>query len=169
MYILINFFPVYFASAEAIVLEQSDVVDVSNHTYTYSEMESDIITLSSLYPDYIHISSVGTSVDNRNIWPMIIGNPNAPKTIYWNVGQSDALYANTLQLAQSVQGLTSYKLGNASVIHGLDYNWLICERQIPTVLIETGTVACPLPYSQWNSLWTHNKDVLASLAILYLV
>lgn len=301
-----------------------DIVDTSNHTYTYSEMTEDIVALYNRYPEYMTFSSVGKSVDNRDIWQMIIGNPNAPhaiyvqstihgrewmntwivmkqaeellknynttvlnnvtyahvfqkcaiyilpmtnpdgvtisqygingivnptlranlskmsgastpsrwkanangvdlnrnfsvgwgttvnvtapsgsfyngtapntepetlaiinavnqreftiavsyhsmeNAIYWNVGQTGELYDRSYTLAKQVKDITGYKLGNRSEPHGLAYNWFIHAKQIPTALIETGSVSCPLPYSQWEPIWKANKDVLAKLVVYYI-
>lgn len=303
--------------------EAPDIVDVSNHTYTYAEMECDLAELAKKYPDYISCTSVGVSHDFRNVWQIVIGNPNATKAIhiqagihgrewmncwmllkqteellknwntpvaegvtlgtifdrcavyilpmvnpdgvtisqsgiegivnealrrnlyqmsgaskpakwkanaagvdlnrnfsvgwgntvnvhapasqcyngaapftepevlavaasfkqrrfdiaisyhsmegaiYWNVGQQGDLLAKTAELAGIVSQLTGYSLGKPSKIHGLDYNWTIMDQNTPTALIETGTVSCPLPYSQWNEVWNRNKDLIKNLAIIY--
>lgn len=295
---------------------EQEIVDTTNHTYSFHEMEADILALSIRYPELISYQSVGMSVDSRNIWLVTMGNPDAPKAIYvqagihgrewmncwlvmkqleamcitygdypiwdqicfyiipmvnpdgitisqfgisaindvnlrtklykmngaswprlwkanangvdlnrnfsvgwgavvstaspgalnynglayntepeviavinaftsrkfeiaityhsmegavyWNIGQSGDLYDKTQLLASRVSRITGYRLGVQSVVHGLDYNWMIFDQQTPTVLIETGTVACPLPYSQWNELWTRNKDLLIQLAVMYL-
>lgn len=87
--------------------------------------------------------------------------------IYWNIGQSGELLDETAELAIVVSQLTGYSYGEQSVINGLDYNWMMIEQNTPTVLIETGTVACPLPYSQWQEIWNRNKDMIKYLATIY--
>jgi g-D-glutamyl-meso-diaminopimelate peptidase len=294
-----------------------EIVDTSDHTYTYTEMVEDLALLAQRYPDKIGITSIGTTADQRTIFQVVLGNPNAPKAvyiqstiharewmntmmvmkqlemnlinwdvygslyqncavyivpmvnpdgvtisqygidgiispvlranlanmkgsnnprrwkanangvdlnknfsigwdqiknkvtapasqdyrgiapfteneaiamaqamsqrqfeaivsyhsyegvIYWNVGETDELLYKNAVLATYLSNITGYSLGESSPVHGLEYNWSILELGIPTALIETGTTACPLPYSQWDSLWTRNKDVFSSLAILY--
>lgn len=304
-------------------VEASEIVDTSNHIYTFSEMEADISELAALYPDALTCFTLGTSVDNRQIWDVTVGNINAPKAIYvqaglhgrewmntwlvmkqieticqnwetevtpgirykdyfqniclcivpmvnpdgvtisqygidgindatlranlkkmpgaskprywkanangvdlnrnfsvgwgkmtttgkpgstgyggtasmtepeiqaicnamalrsytiaityhstegaiyWNLGQSGELYDKTYALANQVSSITGYKLGAKSEVHGLEYNWFIFDQNIPTVLIETGTVPCPLPYSQWAELWKRNCNLLFQLITLY--
>ena len=87
--------------------------------------------------------------------------------IYWNVGQQGDVLEGTVELAALVNQITGYSLGKQSVVHGLDYNWMIFEQNTPTIVIETGTVACPLPYSQWQELWLRNKDIIKILAMTY--
>lgn len=300
---------------EATASYESEIVDVTNHIYSFHEMESDILSLSLRYPKLISFTSLGFSMDNRNIWEVIVGNPDAPKSIYvqagihgrewmncwllmkqieticmnpsyhpllneinlciipmvnpdgvtisqfgigaitdvtlqqqlytmpgsnnpslwkanacgvdlnrnfgvgwgavvnsttpcsqnyngtaaftepevlavvsafqnkkyelaisyhsmegaiyWNLGQTGTLYQKTQLLATQASRITGYRLGVKSQVHGLDYNWMSFDQQTPTILIETGTVACPLPYSQWNEIWNRNKDLLIQLAYLY--
>lgn len=87
--------------------------------------------------------------------------------IYWNIGQQGEVLESTAALASLVNQITGYSLGKESKVHGLDYNWMIFEQNTPTVLIETGTVSCPLPYSQWQELWLRNKDMIKILAMNY--
>lgn len=309
--------------AQETVPAEKDIVDTTNHIYTFAEMECDIVELVKKYPDYISCISMGGSYDARNIWQVIIGNPQAPKAIhiqaaihgrewmnswmlmkqieeilknwntpiaegvtlgtifeqcavyilpmvnpdgvtisevgmegivnpalrmnlylmegvstpsrwkanaagvdlnrnfsvgwgntvnvhapasqcyngiapftepevlavvnsfqqrkfdiaisyhsmegaiYWNVGQQGELLNKTAELAIMVSQMTGYPLGEPSKVHGLDYNWTIMDQNTPTVLIETGTVPCPLPYSQWQEVWDRNKDLIKNLAIIY--
>lgn len=299
------------------------IVDISNHVYTFAEMECDLAELTQRYPGFISCIPIGTSLDSRRIWEVIIGNPQAPKAIfieaavhgrewmnswmlmkqieeilsswetsivegmtlgsifdqcaiyimpmvnpdgvtisesgmnaimnealranlyqmkgasdpakwkanaagvdinrnfsigwgnkvevlapasqcyngiapfsepetlaiasvfaqrkfdiaisyhsmegaiYWDIGQEGEILDKTAALAIEVQQITGYKFGEKSRIHGLDYNWMIFDQNTPAVLIETGTVACPLPYSQWQEIWDRNKDMMKLLAIGY--
>lgn len=296
------------------MISYSEIVDTSNHIYSYNEMTVDIALLQENYPKCVSYNSLGLSVDNRNIWNVIVGNPNAPKAIYvqaaihgrewmntwivmkqveeickiydenlfnqiciyivpmvnpdgvcisqygiesitnselkeklykmsgankpslwkanangvdlnrnfsvgwgtgnirknpcsenylgptafsepeviavvnlfksrkfeigisyhsmegaiyWNVGQTDSLYTKTALLASEISNITGYKLGKKAIAHGLDYNWMIFDQQTPSVIIETGTVKCPLPYSQWAELWNRNGALILQLACLY--
>lgn len=308
--------------AQAEIPEEEEIVDTSNHLYTYEEMEQDLVELMQKYPECITGIPIGVTCDYRNIWEVIIGNPNAPKAIfieaavhgrewmnswmlmkqieeileqwetpivegltlgglfeqcavyimpmvnpdgvaisecgieairneslrsnlrrmdgaknpgrwkanaagvdinrnfsigwgnkttayapaaqgyagpsplsepetlamvnvfeqrsfdlaisyhsmegaiYWNVGQTGELLDKTRALATDAKMITGYKLGEQSPIYGLDYNWMIFQQNTPTILIETGTVACPLPYSQWRDLWNRNKDMIKMMTIL---
>ena len=48
------------------------IVDTSEHIYSYMEMMEDIGLLGAKYPDLIQVSSIGTSLDNRMIFQIII-------------------------------------------------------------------------------------------------
>ena len=87
--------------------------------------------------------------------------------IYWDLKQDDPIRTLTYNLAIHAQKVTGYKLGDVSPLKGLEYNWMIYEKRVPTIIIETGTVPCPLPYSQWKTLWNKNKDIMISTAYMY--
>jgi len=87
--------------------------------------------------------------------------------IYWDLGQTGLLRTQTEILANHCKNITGYKLGEASIVKGLDYNYMNFEKGIPTVCIETGTVECPLPYSQWNKVWRENGMLMPILAGCY--
>lgn len=309
--------------AKELNLPETEIVDVTNHVYTYMEMECDLVQLKEQYKDKMACIPIGASLDSRTVWEVVIGNPQAPKAIfieaavhgrewmnswmlmkqieelmknwetpivegvelgdifeqcavyivpmvnpdgvtisqcgidaiqnellranlyhmkgaskparwkanaagvdinrnfmtgwgnkrcvkapasefyegifsfsepetmaianafaqrkfdiaisyhsmegaiYWNIGQSGELLDKTAALAVEVKQVTGYSYGEQSPLNGLDYNWMMIGQNTPTVLIETGTVACPLPYSQWQEIWIRNKDLIKQLAIIY--
>lgn len=54
------------------------IVDTSDAVYTYGEMEEDLKEMAERYPDHIHLDSIGQSVEGRELYRVILGNPNAP-------------------------------------------------------------------------------------------
>lgn len=49
--------------------------------YSYSQMVNDISALASCYPGTVTVKSIGKSADGRDIYDVIVGNPNASKKI----------------------------------------------------------------------------------------
>lgn len=303
---------------------QEEIVDTSDHIYSYAEMMEDIQQLGNKYPDLIQVSSVGTSLDNRIIFQIVLGNPNAPKAIYvqssiharewmntwimmkslemnlknwndmlpngetygqifedcciyllpmvnpdgvtisqygfegiqnealrnyglslkgasnpkrwkanargvdlnrqfsvgwnsnitelmpcsdtyngeapftepeaiavknaleqrefvaaityhtmegaiyWNLGQQGDLLVRSQILANHCQTISGYRLDpGPSDLKGLEYNYMIWEKGIPTVCIETGRKFSPLPYSEWADVWQENSMMMVAVAALY--
>ena len=66
--------------------EALDIVDASKVKYTYSEMVDDLALLAEKYPDKMTYSSIGSSLDGRNIYAVKLGNPNAEKQILISAG-----------------------------------------------------------------------------------
>jgi len=59
----------------------SNIVDTSKVLYTYEEMISDLNELSAKYPDKLAVSTIGTTIDGRDIYLAVLGNPAAEKQI----------------------------------------------------------------------------------------
>lgn len=302
---------------------EDKIVDTSNHIYTYDEMVDDITKLDEKYPDRIEVSTIGTSVDNRGIYQIILGNKNAKNAIYiqstihgrewmntwvlmeslekhldnwneiaphgitygevfnncciyflpmvnpdgviisqsgldkivneqvranlanmpgannprrwkanangvdlnrqfsvgwnsrvdvngpasenyngtsaftepeanamknamaqrefvaaityhsmegaiyWDLGQEGQLRERVHALATHCHNITGYKLGAVSPLKGLEYNYMNFAENIPMVCIETGTVQCPLPYSQRQKIYNQNGLMMVALAGCY--
>lgn len=85
--------------------------------------------------------------------------------VYWDIGQEGTFREECKYWADLVCQVTGYKLGDKSEPHGLDYNWTILEKGIPTLCIETGRVGCPLPYSQWSEIYRENDGLLRILSL----
>lgn len=306
------------------VHKNEEIVDTTDHIYSYDEMMVDIQQLGEKYPDLIQVSAVGTSLDNRIIFQIVLGNPNAPKAIYvqssihgrewmntwimmksleenlknwntvlpngetygqifedcciyllpmvnpdgvtisqygfdgirneelrnyglslkgasnprrwkanargvdlnrqfsvgwnsnvtemvpcsdtyngvapftepeaiaiknaleqrkfvaaityhtmegaiyWNLGQQGDLFVRNQILANACQAISGYRLDpGPSELKGLEYNYMIWEKGIPTVCIETGRKYSPLPYSEWDDVWRENSMMLVAVAALY--
>ena len=90
--------------------------------------------------------------------------------IYWNFGQRGSLRTKELQLLNVVRGQTGYRpVGGAfSRHHSTGYgDWIAVSKKTPTTTIEIGSVACPLPSSQFPGTWSRNRLIFAATAKLY--
>lgn len=54
--------------------------------YTYEDMKQDAELLSVLYPDFVQMDSLGTTVDGRELYHFIIGDPDADNQIFISAG-----------------------------------------------------------------------------------
>lgn len=85
--------------------------------------------------------------------------------LYWNynVESDEALYARQSSLASKVNEFTKYRLMPKSIStdpNGGFGDWLIYNKKIPNVTVETGSVPCPLPHSQLKKITGENSDLL---------
>lgn len=85
--------------------------------------------------------------------------------LYWNynVEGTPALYERQRQLAAKVNSFTGYRLMPKSIStnpNGGFGDWLIYNKKIPNVTVETGSVMCPLPHSQLKKITRENTELL---------
>ena len=57
------------------------IVSTKHQKYTYNEMKKDIVLLTKKYGEYLSYEVGGKSWDNRNLYVLTLGNPNAKKTV----------------------------------------------------------------------------------------
>lgn len=95
---------------------QTPIVQKSS-IYTYDEMCQDMISLATLYPDYIHIGSIGCTALGRLIPYIILGDINAPHSIM----VQGSIHAREYICTQVIMGMAeeyasnSYPLGNVNL------------------------------------------------------
>lgn len=56
-----------------------EIVDTTDARYTYREYETDVKQLQSKYAQYCTTSVIGKTVDNRNLYKIELGNPDATR------------------------------------------------------------------------------------------
>ena len=88
--------------------KKSKIVDVSHQKYTYNEMKNDIFALQKKYSDYLSVNIIGTTVDDRNIYEIVLGNPDAPKCVFFQA----TAHAREYMCSQLVMNQVEYYLDN---------------------------------------------------------
>ncbi|MGN1248748.1 MAG: M14 family zinc carboxypeptidase [Candidatus Spyradocola sp.] len=84
--------------------------------------------------------------------------------IYWQYGEGAQANAASRALAGELRGLTGYTLRGDSGTEGGGFkDWALSEMGIPSVTIEIGTRACPLPLDEFSDIWARNQNVLPTL------
>ncbi len=87
--------------------------------------------------------------------------------LYWDFGQSGALRERCLSFVETVHDLTGYRIVYASSDKQDEAGyceWAVGIEGIPEVTIEIGTVAAPLPISEFAGVWERNKEVPVAVA-----
>ena len=85
------------ASSFKINESKMTIVSTSHQKYTYNEMSADITQLKDKYGEFITVKNLGTTYDKRNVYNIILGNPNAPNKLLI-VGSTHAREYMTTQL-----------------------------------------------------------------------
>lgn len=82
--------------------------------------------------------------------------------IYWDFNVGGALHQKLYNLAKKIHSFNGYQMMPKSPSTnkaGGFADWLVYDIKIPSVTIETGTVHCPLPHSQYKSIYKKNNKM----------
>ncbi len=85
--------------------------------------------------------------------------------IYWEFGPNSPVNEASLSLAQAVSLICAYKLedDDGSSFGGYK-DWASYKMNIPSLTIEIGTRAAPLPENEFYNIWLRNRDVFSAIA-----
>ncbi len=83
-----------------------NIVSTTKEKYSYKDMQKDIQELERKYADYIDVTVIGKTVDNRNIYDVILGNPNAKKSVVFQA----SIHAREYMTSQLVMEQMEYYL-----------------------------------------------------------
>jgi g-D-glutamyl-meso-diaminopimelate peptidase len=98
------------------------------------------------------------SVADKYPWVATISYHSMGNIIYWNA-QANRVKDASLNLAQSVAQVTGYRLDGSEGKGGYK-DWMQSrDNPVPGITIEVGSVSCPLPLSEFESVWQRNKAV----------
>lgn len=87
--------------------------------------------------------------------------------LYWDFGQGGEIRERCLTLVETVRDVTGYRIVYAASDKQDEAGyceWAVGIMGIPEVTIEIGTVAAPLPVSEFADVWKRNREVLAAVA-----
>ena len=76
--------------------------------YSYDQMTKDINSLKSRYGSHMQVNSIGTSLDGRTLYEMIIGNPNASKHVLIHAGIHAREYMTPLLVMKQAEHLLAF-------------------------------------------------------------
>lgn len=79
--------------------------------------------------------------------------------IYWDCGQNYSGHVTALALANSVKEITGFPLWYADSFTAASSDWCMLVKNIPSVTIETGKGVCPLPLSEFESIFSSCKHI----------
>ncbi len=83
-----------------------NIVSTTKEKYSYKDMQKDIQELERKYADYIDVTVIGKTVDNRSIYDVILGNPDAEKAVIFQA----SIHAREYMTSQLVMEQIEYYL-----------------------------------------------------------
>lgn len=84
------------------------IVDTKHQKYTYGEMVNDINAIKKKYPEYVNVSVIGKTVDGREIYDIILGNPEVTRCVMFQA----TTHAREYMCSQLVMKQLEYYLSN---------------------------------------------------------
>lgn len=138
-----------------------------NHNFPAQWEEIQIPTTAGSYANYKGTfplsepeSQALAALTNQRTWAATVSYHSMGNILYWDTEYNQSS-ASSLALAESISSVTGYRLDNSKGKGGFK-DWVQTNGQnAPSVTIETGSVACPMPVSEYESLWNQNKSVWA--------
>lgn len=107
----------------------------------------------------------------RRIRPSAVINLHSTGSVlYWNFNVEGELYQRINNLALKIRSFNGYRMmpkGASTNRRGGFADWLVYERKISSVTVETGSVACPLPHSQYRSIYNKNNRMFRWFMLKY--
>lgn len=85
-----------------------DIIDTKEARYTYQEMEEDLFELENRYGKYLSVDVIGESVEGRNLYRVVLGNPDADNKIFIQAG----IHGREYMSCQQVMKLVEYYAAN---------------------------------------------------------
>lgn len=87
--------------------------------YTYPELQEDLAAMEQMYGNRFAYESIGKSVDGREIYACVVGNPQAPRKIMISGGIHGREYLSSLLVMKQIEYyLSNYDSGS---YNGLSY------------------------------------------------
>ncbi|MCQ2492368.1 MAG: hypothetical protein MJ087_04950 [Lachnospiraceae bacterium] len=133
------------------------IVSQSDSKYSYGDMKTDILELCEKYDGMVTYEVIGKSVDKRNIYDVILGNPKAKKSMLVIGTQHAREYMATVVIMNQLEAyLQAYngKVNDTSVSKTLDH---ICIHFVPMSNPDGVTI------SQYGISKINNKTLRANL------
>lgn len=84
-------------------LYNGNIVSTTKQKYSYKDMKTDIKQLQKKYSDYVHVDVIGKTVDNRNIYDVILGNPDAKKCVVFQASIHAREYMTTQLVMEQME------------------------------------------------------------------
>lgn len=100
---------------------------------------------------------------NSRNWELTISYHSMGNLVYWDFA-GNKVAEQSKALANLVTSITGYRTNGSSGKGGFKDYVQTKDNPIPSLTIEVGSVACPMPVSEFGNVWNSNQAILAALA-----
>lgn len=114
--------------------KKMNIVSTTTARYTYNQLKKDLKALQAKYPFIMSYSSIGKTADNRDIFEVVIGNPNAKKHIIVQSAMHAREYINSLLTMRQIEAICSnYYTGTYDSRYYSELLDKVCLHVVPMV------------------------------------
>lgn len=118
-----------------------NIVETSKQSiyyYSYDELCGDLDEIKSKFPEMVQLNAIGSTADNRTIFEIVIGNPEAEHSILLVAGMESCEYMTSMFAAKLSEYYAHY--GNEGYYNGYSYAELLehCSIHIIPMLNPDG-------------------------------
>ena len=128
-------------SVQSAILAEGNYYDLPNANpmaaaidmYSYDMMVNDLNKMKQIYPRLVKVQSIGTSLDGRTIYDVIVGSPNAPKKILIQAGIHGREYIVSTITMQQIDALLN-GAANGGTFNGMQISDMlnkVCFHFVP--------------------------------------
>ncbi|MDE5866798.1 MAG: peptidase [Lachnospiraceae bacterium] len=143
-------------------LKQADAIVCDYDMYTYDEMVEDIQQLQARYPGLLRVNTIGTSVDNRVLYELVMGNENAAEHILIQAGIHAREYANPLLVMEQLEYCLKYY--DCGTYGGISYRELFSNAAIHIIpMVNPDGIAI----SQFGESGLRSSDLVQTVRTCY--
>lgn len=143
-------------------LKQADDIVCDYDMYTYEEMVEDIQQLQARYPGLLRVNAIGTSVDNRVLYELVMGNENAAEHILIQAGIHAREYTNPLLVMEQLEYCLKYY--NSGTYGGISYRELFSNAAIHIIpMVNPDGIAI----SQFGESALRSSDLVQTVRTCY--
>lgn len=89
------------------------------------------------------------------------------EVLYWNCGQESELAIRTRAFTRAISELNGYRVVLEQNNDASFSDWCALKKGLIAVTVETGVDNCPLPISQFPTIWEQNFHLLAHSAAYF--
>ncbi|MGN0165238.1 MAG: M14 family zinc carboxypeptidase [Lachnospiraceae bacterium] len=134
-----------------------NIVETQRQFYSYEDMCADLNDIKEQYPDAVQLNAIGLTEDNRTVFEIVLGNPEAEHCILVTAGMEACEYMTSLFTMKLVEYYAHY--AGEGLYQGYSYKELFenCSIHIIPMLNPDGvTISQYFPEAVNNSIVVDN-------------
>ena len=136
-----------------------------NYNFPYGWNELSTTLTSPSYAAYKGTSPLSepesqalASIADQYPWAITISYHSQGEVIYWTTSNNGAKMASNT-LAENISVMTGYRMDSSDGKGGFK-DWMQSKADaVPGVTLEVGRFPCPVPFSEFSTVWKQNKGV----------